>query len=197
MPLRDKFEPVQLHLTHRRLGLSQALLREACLADVGTWEREWCPRLNELNRPDGKWPWEEHIKRGTLEDDRVVLALECTSALAGMISIRLAPADSKLTSGADMLYVEYVGVAPPNQPEPVGERMIAGVGTLLVITSLQLSVMLGCDGRVGLHSKPDVEDFYRKRGFDEVGYDQTDDGTWLYFEMSPEGARLQLRQFER
>ena len=42
--------------------------------------------------------------------------------------------------------------------------------------------------RVGLHSKPDeeVEAWYRKRGLTACERETLSDGTWLYFEGSPE-----------
>jgi hypothetical protein len=197
VPFSSTVEPAPVALVHADLGTVNATLREARLEDVQVWERDWRDPLVEKARPDGAWPWNGHVRRSLSEQDSLVLVLEREHQLEGMISMRIARAESKLAPGADLLYVEYVGVAPINQSDPVGTRRIAGIGTFLVLTSLQLAMDVGCDGRVGLHSKPDVEDFYRKRGFEDLGHDETDDGLWLYFEMSPEGARLQIEAVNR
>lgn len=66
----------------------------------------------------------------------------------------------------------------------------------MVLVALELACSCGALGRVGLHSKPEVEEFYRRLGFEELGRDVTDDGTWLYFEMTPDRATLLLRRAE-
>jgi hypothetical protein len=106
------------------------------------------------------------------------------------MSVRMGRGESQVTPGADVVYIEYVGVAPVHQAPPLGRRLIAGLGTTLVVVAIGLARACGAEGRVGLHSKPEVEDFYRRLGFDELGPDVTEDGTWLYFEMTPARAML-------
>jgi hypothetical protein len=40
----------------------------------------------------------------------------------------------------------------------------------------------GGSGLVGLHAKPDVEDFYRHLRLHECAKEECEDGSWRYFE---------------
>lgn len=167
-------------------------LCEATLDDVATWERTWRPVLEAHQRPEAAWPWREHIDRARREADHLALAIRRGADLEALISLRLGRGESQLSPGSDLVYIEYVGVAPSHLRPPIGRRVMSGLGSVLVLTTLQIATECGCDGRVGLHSKPDAEDFYRRLSFRELRYDQTEDGKWLYFEMVPEGARIAL-----
>ena len=96
-------------------------------------------------------------------------------------------------SGARVVYVEYLGVAPENLPPPIGTKAIRGLGVVLMREAIRLAFELGLDGRVGLHSKPEAEDFYRRLGLLPVGREQTQDGSWLYFESEPATGRRLLK----
>ena len=160
--------------------------------DAELWARDWQPVLTDADRPDGQWPWKEHISRARSDAGWLALTLGRGSTLDGLLSLRLAPGGSRLSLGADIVYVEYIGIAPSHQWPPLGQRLIRGIGKTLMLATMRTSQKIGCRGRVGLHSKPDAVPFYRSLRMTEVEYEQTDDGRWLYFETTPDIAMLHV-----
>lgn len=63
----------------------------------------------------------------------------------------------------------------------------SGFGVVLFWRAILQSLDEGFKGRVGLHSLPKAENFYRKCGMVEVGYDAAKQGL-MYFELTQEGA---------
>jgi uncharacterized repeat protein (TIGR01451 family) len=185
-------DPITYSLAVTNNGPNDAMLRVATFGDVDAWDRDWRPVLVERDRPDGKWPWRDHVVRSTNSDGWLALALTTEYGLDGLMALRVARSESRLMTGADIIYVEHVGAAPWHQPLPVGERLVRGIGALLVITAIKISSEIGCDGRVGLHAKPDVEGFYHKQDFEALAMEQTDDGVWRYFEIGTKAAKLRL-----
>jgi hypothetical protein len=56
-----------------------------------------------------------------------------------------------------------------------------------------LSEEEGFKGRIGLHSLPQADEFYRLRGMTDLGTDQTNQNL-RYFEMTAEQARAFLEE---
>jgi len=81
------------------------------------------------------------------------------------------------------MYIEFVGVAPAHQRPPIGEQAIKGLGRTMLEVASQIGILTGGNGLIGLHSKPDVEDFYRNLRLHECAKEQCEDGAWRYFEM--------------
>ena len=75
-------------------------------------------------------------------------------------------------SGDPLIYVDYLESAPWNlKISGVAPRFI-GVGTVLIAEAVHLSLDTGLEGRVGLHSLPQAETFYRSRcGMTDLGRD--------------------------
>lgn len=106
-----------------------------------------------------------------------------------MISMVVEGAGSKLNQDQPLVYVEYVGVAPENLHPPVGNRELAGLGTLLIHEAVMLAQQLGFAGRVGLHSKEYSEALYRRLHFTALQRESTEDGRWLYFELAAQDVQ--------
>lgn len=173
-PLRFAAVPY-LHRGH------ELQLREAHLGDAREWDERWRPGLT--GRADGKWDWRLQIARAEWNRSFLCLAAATPDSLEGLISLRVARGESKVLPGSDIVYIEYVGVAPWNQPSPSGDRKIGGVGEVLVSVAGAMAREIGVSGRVGLHSKDEALRFYRKSSWlREIGPDVVDDGTWVYFE---------------
>jgi GNAT superfamily N-acetyltransferase len=81
-----------------------------------------------------------------------------------------------------MVYVEYLATHPENREPPIGIRALRGVATILVAAAVRVSIDLGFDGRVGLHSTAGAESFYGRLGFQPIGRERCQDGEWLYLE---------------
>lgn len=60
------------------------------------------------------------------------------------------------------IYVDYLESAPWNLKNGVEPPRFLGVGTVLLIEAVRMSADAGFEGRVGLHSLPQAEAFYRK-----------------------------------
>lgn len=199
MPLREPFEPFSAKVRHDQDGEIELTFRPATSVDAKTWQETWQPALVRPYPPEGKpradgfWPWARHIERAS-EADRLVIAV-AGQRLEGLLSLSAVPA--RRTAGATALYIEYVGVAPDNQPAPVGRRAIEPrVGHQLLILTLRLSLESGYPGGVALHSKGGrLDDWYSSYGFlPEEAPEETEDGSWLYFECTAEAARQRLEE---
>lgn len=102
--------------------------------------------------------------------------------LDALMSLSETQETSRLDPGCTMVYVDFVGISPKHQAPPVGERTIKGLGRLMLEIAAQISTAIGSNGRIGLHAKRDVEDFYRSLRLHECANEPCEDGTWRYFE---------------
>jgi hypothetical protein len=95
-------------------------------------------------------------------------------------------------SGKPLVYLDYLEVAPWNRPELGFTPRLRGVGTALVTAAVALSEEEGFKGRIGLHSLPQADDFYRRRcGMTDLGPDAAYQNL-RYFEMTAAQARAFL-----
>lgn len=68
-----------------------------------------------------------------------------------------------------LVYIEYLEAAPWNRG---AGQQYKGVGTVMVAVAIQLSIEEGNKGRVGLHSLPQADNFYRHHcGMTDLGLD--------------------------
>jgi hypothetical protein len=91
----------------------------------------------------------------------------------------------------ELVYVEFVESAPWNwELEPLGqEPLYRGVGPQLLEMATRWSEQLGFKGRLGLHSLPQAESFYRDRcQMTDLGPDANYTGM-RYFEMTETQAQ--------
>jgi len=86
-------------------------------------------------------------------------------------------------AGQHMVYVDYVETAPWNREHVVPTPEFGGVGSNFMSVAIQLSREEGFRGRIGLHSLPQSEDFYRRIGMLDFGPDATKQNL-RYFEMT-------------
>lgn len=95
-------------------------------------------------------------------------------------------------AGKPLVYLEYLEVAPWNWPE-FGTPTFKGIGSALITAALERSLDEGFKGRMGLHSLPQADDFYRRLGMTDLGPDANYQGL-RYFEMTAEQARAFLEE---
>jgi hypothetical protein len=159
--------------------------------DYTYWEQHWKSQLQD--EPSAAWPWDREIREGATVDGRLCLAISRADRVEALLSLRVARGESLRPAGLDMVYVEYVSTAPENFPEPDGPRLIAGLGTVMIATAVQMSLDCGFEGRLGLHSKPKAEPWYRNWWrFTDCGLQHTADGPMIYFEAEPGKFRWPL-----
>lgn len=143
------------------------------------WERRWKPiivatqaRLTASNTPRSAHPqsshWDWNRKAGEVRnllsyrtfsiiwngDTQGLMRLELVMHRARLV-------DEKGRAAQGLVYVDFLETAPWNRPEHVQTPEYRGVGQALLATAIQLSLDEGFKGRIGLHSLPQSEDFYR------------------------------------
>lgn len=94
----------------------------------------------------------------------------------------------------EIIYIDYFETAPWNWPIPLlaQEPRYRGIGRQLFAQAIRWSRQLGFKGRVGLHSLPQAEPFYRDHcRMTDLGPDQTYRNL-RYFEMTETQSEVYL-----
>lgn len=198
-----------VYLWHAASGQSvEAELRDAIEeTQLVDWQAKWWPVLTSALRelaghgvPPEHWPrrtlwdWREKTERV-----RNLLAFKGFCVVAegetqGLAQINLNPVARELTQvGKPMVGLEYLEVAPWNRADLFAVPRFRGVGTALLAAAVQLSIEEGFKGRVGLHSLPSADDFYRSRGMTDLGSDPAHQRL-TYFEFTAAQAAAFLKE---
>jgi hypothetical protein len=187
----------------------EAELRDAIEEEqLADWQTKWQPALfavlQELVRKGvspASWPqswhWDWRRKAAGVQG---LLAFRGFAVVAqgetqGLAQVNLTGvAREQSQAGKPLVYLDYVEAAPWNRPELGSRPRLRGIGTALVAAAAMLSEDEGFKGRVGLHSLPQADDFYRRRcGMSDLGLDAAYQGL-RYFEMTPTQARAFLAE---
>ena len=175
---------------------------------LADWTQQWQPALSRALRklalrgvPMTQWPqnwhwnWEHkvtHISGLLGARTFCVVAQGVTQGLMSVDLTKSARLDSQ--RGKPLVYIDYLEAAPWNRPDLFGSARFRGVGTVLITAAVELSRQEGFKGRVGLHSLPQADDFYRKAcGMTDLDKDPGYQNL-RYFEMTPEQARAYLEE---
>lgn len=150
-------------------------------------EQHWKPLLIARGEEHSHWDWREKIASFASQLRYQTYALECQSMVQGLMIVntikycRLPPHKNK-----HLVYVEYLEAAPWNRSTPLMATTYKGVGTVLIAAAIQLSIDEGNGGRIGLHSLPQADAFYRDRcQMSDLGPDHSYPHYPLrYFEMT-------------
>ena len=184
--LRDAIEQAQLDdwFTQWRPALFD-VLRE--LARRGVPQREW-PR-------SWHWEWDRKVARV-----HGLLGFQGFSVVAQAVTQGLAQVDLTKSgrepghAGKPIVYLDYLEVAPWNRPDLGNVPRLRGVGTALLSAAVALACDEGFQGRIGLHSLPQADSFYRDRcGMTDLGPDPAYQDL-RYFEMTAEQAQTFLTE---
>lgn len=115
----------------------------------------------------------------------------CDNNTQGMMFVDLAQHRCKIQeqAGKHLVYVDFVESAPWNREDFLLTPTYYGVGSLLIRTAIERSRAEEFGGRIGLHSLPESEDWYRRKcGMSDLGTDPTNKEYLRYFEMTVEQA---------
>jgi hypothetical protein len=133
------------------------------------------------------WDWRN--KADSVEAGlHVLVAVECEGEPQGIMAVLRTPRRSRHT-GEVVVYVDYLESAPWNLKGASAPPRFMGIGTVLIAEAVRLSLEMGLEGQVGLHSLPQAESFYKNRcrmtefGADPGYYDLT------YFEYTGQQAK--------
>lgn len=153
--------------------------------------QQWKP-LFPRPAPDSHWDWVAKAKRAALKMDSETFALECDGDTQGLMLVHLASfALLQSQKGRDLVYVELLATAPWNRRTHSQGARYKGVGRVLIGTAIHLSIDQGLKGRIGLHSLPGSESWYRDEAcFTDWGYDTSK--KMRYFEMTEAQAKAYI-----
>jgi hypothetical protein len=188
--------------------VSVEILDSIGIAEMNDWEKHWKPHMDRhiagleaRDIPRSEWPQQRHWNwKGKANPEDLLLAqrgiaIRCAGMTEGLMLVQLVK-ESRIESqvGKPLVYVDYLEVAPWNQPLVVRPQRYRGIGTLLVGAAISLSLNEEFGGRLGLHALRQSESFYRDRcGMTDLGVDTNYQGL-RYFEMTAERAVAFLRQ---
>lgn len=157
------------------------------------WSRSWAPEMQRhvadhpLASPpeDAHWNWRLKALYGSHLLSTHSFALLCRGELqALMIARDLASAKLPEQFGKPMVYLEFLATAPWNRPEFQQPVRYKGCGRTMILAAIEVSRACGGKGRIGLHSLPAAEAFYREKcGMTALGQDAAHH-QMMYFEMN-------------
>jgi hypothetical protein len=183
------------------------LLHEIGRQQVADWQNHWQPALLDVLRdlvarkvPMNQWPqsWHWRWDRKVAEMAGLLgfqgFSVTCAGLTQGLMRVDLTKS-ARLPNeiGKPVVYVEYLEVAPWNRLDCVPVRKYKGVGIALLTEAVVLSEAEGFKGRIGLHSLPQSDGFYRDQGMTDLGPDQHVHGHLRYFEFSADDAAQFLK----
>jgi hypothetical protein len=158
-------------------------LSEKHLADFDTF---WLPRLQDSEEEDSHWDWQQKsLFLSTPNYEKY--ALECENITQGLMILEVDCHHSRLESGKNVVYVDYLATAPWDRPSIQDPPIYRGVGTTLLGFAIKRSFDLEYKGRIGLHALPLAKTFYEKIGLVDFGSDTSKQGL-SYFELSSNEA---------
>jgi hypothetical protein len=160
---------------------------------LALWDTSWAPamRAHRSKIPisdtpeDSHWNWKHKATAWRKLLGYQSYALVCQGELQGlMLTDDITSARLAVQFGKPLVYVQFVATAPWNRPEIQNPPKYRGVGRVFILAAIQASLDEGYKGRVGLHSLPKAEEFYRdKCGFTILGPDSSHQNL-TYYEMT-------------
>lgn len=182
--LTGKFDPGQV-------------VREIDDENISNFEQHWRPLLEgrraDFKNPqaagagnvqDSHWDWVGKAQSARRAMGQETFAVECDGHTQGLMLVDLTHfARVDPHKGRELVYIELLASAPWNRHLTVADPKYKGTGRILLATAISLSVDEGFEGRIGLHSLPQSESWYRQEGgFTDVEFDHVK--KMRYFEMT-------------
>lgn len=175
-----------------------ALFQGVDLATLQSIEADWTPMFDAAaaeNRPeDAHWEWAAkalHALHNPLSYE--LFGIETDGKTQGMMLA--VKGGTKCFSRhpehprMPLVYVDFLATAPWNRQGLIATPTYKGVGRVLFMAAVSLSIKEEFTGRVALHSLPAAEAFYRNRlGMTDLGADG-DYHNLRYFELSTTQAK--------
>lgn len=185
-PLDDSIVPATLIV-----GVTTDEVDEA----VGLWSPYLAAQLGAgASRPQhAHWAWERKARAVAGLSHYAICGISVEGEMQALmlredLVARAKHPDQKNTS---IVYISFLSTAPWNDHEIVPTPSYRGCGTILLNEAVAHSADLGYKGRVGLHSLPQAETFYRDRcRMADLGLDPDPGHQGLrYFEFTKTSAQ--------
>lgn len=168
------------------------------------FDRLWKPMLEKraaevhslteaanANVQDVRWDWVGKAKVAAMMMGQETFAVECGETQGLMLVNLNGFGLLDMQKGRELVYVELLATAPWNRHKLVASPRYKGVGRILIATAISLSIESGFSGRLGLHSLPQSESWYRNEaGFTDLGLDAPK--RMHYFEVTVDQAKAFL-----
>lgn len=156
-------------------------------------EQQWKPLIASQAPQHGHWDWRKKMAHFSPQLSYQSFAIECSGETQGLMIVNTMKR-GRIQSQANkhLVYVEYLEAAPWNRGST---PILKGIGTVLMAAAIQLSIDEGNQGRIGLHSLPQADSFYKDRcGMTDLGPDVSYHPTFplRYFEMTEAQAARYL-----
>lgn len=153
-----------------------------CLANANT-----SADVAAANAQDAHWKWLEKTEQRKGRLDYKSFVVECDAITQGLMFVQTSAfARESSQKNQHLIYIELLATAPWNRYGMTEQPKYKGVGRLLLLAAINLSVEEGFEGRIGLHSLPQSETWYRDIcGMADLGIDHAYPPGLRYFEMTP------------
>lgn len=152
-------------------------------------ENHWKSNI-PIEEEHSHWDWRVKFSSIASQLRFQSFALECCGMTQGLMIVNtIKHCRLESQKNKHLVYVEYLEVAPWNRSK-VLVPTFRGIGTVLIAAAIRLSIEEGNRGRIGLHSLPQADRFYRtKCGMTDLGPDASYGSQLRYFEMTePQAA---------
>ena len=177
-------------------------ISEAHISDFdGLWRPLFDERINMLKQrgentsqafgdneiQDAHWQWASKAAQREEKLGWSSFAVEADGQTQGlMFATTVGFAREKSQLGKPLVQIDLIATAPWNRLKLTSEPRFKGVGRLLLATAISLSFSEEFEGRIGLHSLPQSESWYRDVcGMTPLEIDAT---KMRYFEMTEQQA---------
>ena len=167
----------------------------------------WVPQLQSHNQnltrlglktgfaQDAHWSWSNKVNHTSGQMGFKHFAIEVNGSTEGLMMIRLIASRSRIDPPKELVYIDYLSVAPWNRATIQKPQRYKLIGTVLFYAAVQVSQSEDMNGRVGLHSLPDANSWYTKIGMQDFGPDMSVQNL-NYFELSEVRAQEMLKEME-
>lgn len=146
--------------------------------------------MSDINAEDAHWNWGQKAL-AAIDDPFLydLFVLECGGNTQALMMTRKGGIDCFSRhpehERSPILYIEFLATAPWNRRVLVPNPTYKGCGITLFGAAISLSIEEEMGGRIGLHSLPGAEEFYRDSiGMTDLGNDEEERHQGLrYFEL--------------
>lgn len=168
-----EFEDAQVYreLDQKNVGDFELLWKPEFAQKVSTFSK--AADYKSADAQDSHWNWVGIVARAAKSMGQETFAVECNGATQGLMLVDLTQfARLDEQKGRELVYVDRLATAPWNRPKFTAKPRYKGVGRVLVATAISVSIEAGFEGRLGLHSLPQSESWYREQArFADLGLD--------------------------
>jgi hypothetical protein len=176
------------------------IVQAVLIDEVAAAQAAWAPTLKKpevkTTAEHSHWNWNEKYQLVVSTPLAYrIFGLEAEEEMQGLMLVLTVGKFCRLEvqKGKPLIYVDYIATAPWNSPDVVLKPRFSGVGKVLIRTAIQLSEEDGLRGRIGLHSLPQSEWWYRDVcKMTEIGHDKSYQNL-NYFEMTTEQSAMFMK----